>query len=95
MKARLELIGKAVRLEVPEEHGNSVHVILGGADGTLVTIDAQGHIHVRPPEGPGPAEAREAVSKIFEAVGVLGKAAQVELNPQPIPPGRSRNNERN
>jgi len=91
MNATLEVIGQTVRLEVPQEHGNSVHVIIGGADGTLITIDAQGHIHVRPPEGPGPTEAREAVSRIIEAVGVIGKAAQVELNPQPIPPGRERN----
>ena len=87
---KLKFIGQAVRLEIPQEQGISVHVIVGGADGPLITIDASGHIHVLPPEGPGPTEAREAVSAIVRAVGVIAKAAQVELNPQPIPPGRER-----
>jgi hypothetical protein len=89
MDAKIELIGNAVQLRLPADHGNAVYVIFGGADGILVTIDAQGHIHIRPPEGPGPTEKlRAAVAAIRENVEVLSKAAQVELNPQPIPPGR-------
>jgi hypothetical protein len=90
MDAKLELIGNAVQVRLPVEQGNGVHVIVGGADGILITIDSHGRIHVRPPEGPGPTEdVRAAVAAIRENVQVLSKAAQVELNPQPIPPGRS------
>jgi hypothetical protein len=93
-KATLEVYGHAgfksqIEIGDPTIVGDPnimpVHVIVGGADGTLVTIDAQGHIRVRPPEGPGPTEIREAVSAMIEAAGVIAKVA---LNPQPIPPGR-------
>jgi hypothetical protein len=66
----------------------SVRIIVGGADGTLITIDGKGHIRVNHPEGPGPTEIREAFSAIMDAVGVIAKAAEVQLNRQPIPPGR-------
>ena len=49
MRTSLEVINRsAILLHLPEEYGNSVKVILGGADGPLVTIDANGHIHVAP-----------------------------------------------
>src|SRR5579862_9840719 len=44
MQASLEVINRsAILLHIPEEQSNYVRVILGGADGPLVTIDAAGH----------------------------------------------------
>jgi hypothetical protein len=68
----LEVINRAaVLLRVPEEHGNSVKVILGGADGPLVYIDASGHIHVLPPQGPGDPELRKAVTGILQGIQAM------------------------
>jgi hypothetical protein len=62
-------------LHIPQEHGNSVKVLFGGADGVLITIDAAGHIHVLPPEGPGDPEVRQAISAVLNGVRVLGNFA--------------------
>jgi hypothetical protein len=54
MRMSLEVINRsAILLHIPDDHGNAVKVILGGADGPLVTIDPAGHIHVSPSVGPG------------------------------------------
>jgi hypothetical protein len=40
MHTSLEVINRsAILLHIPDDHGNAVKVILGGADGPLVTID--------------------------------------------------------
>jgi len=76
MRISLEVINRsAILLHFPEEHGNSVKVILGGADGTLVTIDANGHIHVAPSVGPGDPEVRKAVSGILQGIQEIGRLA--------------------
>lgn len=71
MRKSVELINNAVLLNV--ERGNEVKVIIGGNDGILITIDANGHIHVTPPEGPGDPEVRQAVASIVQGVSVLGR----------------------
>ncbi|HEV2351319.1 MAG TPA: hypothetical protein VG028_15890 [Terriglobia bacterium] len=67
----VEVLNKAVLLNV--EQGNEQRVIIGGNDGTLITIDANGRIHVTPPEGPGDPEVRQAVASILQGVNVLGR----------------------
>ena len=76
MRTSLEVINRnAILLHIPEERGNSVKVIIGGADGPLVTIDAVGHIHVTPSVGPGDPEIRKAVSGILQGIQELGRLA--------------------
>lgn len=76
MPTTIEVVNKAtVLLRIPEEPGNSVRVILGGADGPLVTIDANGHIKVLPPQGPGDPEIRKAIAGILQGVEVIGRLA--------------------
>ena len=76
MRTSLEVINRsAVLLHIPDEHGNSVRVILGGADGPLVTIDAAGHIHVTPSLGPGDPEVRKAISGILSGIQTIGRLA--------------------
>lgn len=76
MPTSLEVINRAaVLLRVPEEHGNSVMVILGGADGPLVYIDASGHIHVLPSQGPGDPELRKAVTGILQGIQAMNRIA--------------------
>jgi hypothetical protein len=78
MRRFVEVLNKSVFLNV--EQGNEVTVIIGGNDGTLITIDGAGHIHVLPPEGPGDPEVRQAVSSILEGVAVLGELGAIEGN---------------
>jgi len=76
MRTSLEVIHRsAVLLHLSEEHGNSVKVILGGADGPLVTIDANGHIHVTQSAGPGDPEIRKAVTSILQGIQEMGRLA--------------------
>ena len=76
MRTSLEVINRsAVLFHIPDEHGNSVRVILGGADGPLVTIDAAGHIHVTPSIGPGDPEVRNAISGILSGIQTIGRLA--------------------
>jgi hypothetical protein len=75
MRTSLEVINRsAVLLHIPEE-GNVVRVILGGADGPLVTIDGAGHIHVLPSVGPGDPEVRKAISGILSGIQTIGRLA--------------------
>ena len=39
---------------IPLTPGEVVRIVIGGADGTLITIDATGHIHIIPQPGPDP-----------------------------------------
>jgi hypothetical protein len=76
MCTSLEVINRsAVLLHIPEEHGNVVKVILGGADGPLVTIDPNGRIHVTPSVGPGDPELRKAISGILQGIQTIGRLA--------------------
>ena len=75
MRLSMEIVNKAVLLNLVEEHGNEVRVIFGGNDGILVTIDGQGHIVVRGPEGPGDPEVRKAVNAIVQSAEVLSRIA--------------------
>lgn len=76
MSTSLEVINRsAVLFHIPDEHGNSVRVILGGADGPLVTIDAAGHIHVTPSIGPGDPEVRKAIGGILSGIQTIGRLA--------------------
>jgi hypothetical protein len=67
----LEFARGTAFLNLVREPGNEVRVIFGGNDGILITIDANGVIHVIPPEGPGDPEVRQAVSAILQGVQVL------------------------
>jgi hypothetical protein len=76
MQASLEVINRsAILLHIPEEQGRYVKVILGGADGPLVTIDAAGHIHVTPSVGPGDPEVRKAVTGILQGIQDMSRIA--------------------
>jgi hypothetical protein len=76
MRTSLEVINRsAILLHIPDDHGNAVKVILGGADGPLVTIDAAGHIHVSPSVGPGDPEVRKAVSGILQGIQEITRLA--------------------
>ena len=70
MRRFVEVVNKAVFLNL---EAGPVKVIIGGNDGILVTIDANGHIHVTPPEGPGDPEVRQAVASIVQGVGALSR----------------------
>ena len=72
----VEVVNQAVLLNV--EHGNEVRVIVGGNDGVLITIDANGRIHITPPEGPGDPEVRQAVASIVEGVALLSRLGTAE-----------------
>ena len=77
MRTCLEIFNRStVLLHVPEEQGSAVRVIVGGADGALVTIDAQGHIRVVAAEDASDPELRKAVSGILQGVQVLGRLAR-------------------
>jgi hypothetical protein len=77
MRTCLEIFNRStVLLHVPEEQGSAIRVIVGGADGALVTIDAHGHIRVLPPGESGDPELRKAVSGILQGVQVLGRLAR-------------------
>ncbi len=76
MTTSVEVINRStVLLRIPEQDGLQVRVILGGADGPLVTIDASGHIHVLPPMGPGDPELRKAITQVLQGVQTLGRLA--------------------
>jgi hypothetical protein len=65
----VELVNGSVFLNL--EQGNVVRLIIGGNDGILVTIDAAGHVHVTPPDGPGDPEVRQAVASIVQGVATI------------------------
>jgi len=76
MRTSLEVINRsAILVYLPEEHGDSVKVIFGGADGPLVTSDANGHIRLAPSVGPGDPEVRKAVSDILQGIQEIGRLA--------------------
>jgi hypothetical protein len=74
MSPSIQLLNKAVLLHIPEERGIYQKVIIGGADGILVTVDANGHIHILGPEGPG----EKAVNAIQQSIQVLTRTASQE-----------------
>lgn len=75
MQTSLEVINRScILLHLPEQ-ANSVRVILGGADGPLVTIDAAGHIYVTPSIGPGDPEVRKAITGILQGIQEVARIA--------------------
>jgi hypothetical protein len=76
MRTSLEVINRsAILLHIPDDHGNAVKVILGGAAGQLVTIDPAGHIQVSASAGPGDPEVRKAVSGILQGIQEIARLA--------------------
>jgi len=76
VRTSLEVINRSAILpHIPDDHGNAVKVILGGADGPLVTIDPAGHIHVSPLIGPGDPEVRKAVNGILQGIQEIARLA--------------------
>jgi len=76
MRTSLEVINRsAILLHISDDHGSAVKVILGGADGPLVTIDPAGHIHVLPSVGPGDPDVRKAVSGILQGIQEIARLA--------------------
>jgi len=76
MRTFVEVINDhSLLLHVPQEHGNYARVILGGADGVLITISPSGQIIVHPPEGPGDPELRQAITNVLNGVRTLSNLA--------------------
>jgi hypothetical protein len=69
--ASVELIGGTLLLNLIHTQGNEVQVIIGGADGPLVTINGKGVISVLPSQGPGDPEIRKAVASIAAGLQTL------------------------
>jgi hypothetical protein len=44
--------------------GEVVRILIGGADGTLITIDANGHIKIIPAPGPGPDDTLHGAEEL-------------------------------
>jgi hypothetical protein len=61
---------------MPKVPTKQVTVILGGADGTLITIDANGHIKIVPSHGPGDPELRRAIELIYERLEGVGQLTE-------------------
>lgn len=78
MPTHIQLLNKAVLLQNSEEHGNFQKVIIGGADGILITIDGQGRIRILHPEGPGDPEIKKAVMAIQQSIQTLTRTASQE-----------------
>lgn len=77
MRTCLEIFNRStVLVHVPEEQGAANRVVLGGADGPLVTIDSRGHVRVVPAGDPSDPEVRKAVSGILQGVQVLVRLAR-------------------
>jgi hypothetical protein len=72
MRATIEALDESVRVSLIDATGSPTHVILGGADGVLITIDSAGRIHVLPPEGPGPTELQTAFASLRASVAAVG-----------------------
>ena len=74
MPTAVEVLGKSgLLLHIPEEHGQSVRVLVGAGDGPLVYIDASGHIHVDPHAGD--PVLRTAVSNVLEGIQTISRFA--------------------
>jgi hypothetical protein len=73
---QLEVIDTGVILRIAREAANGVKVIFGGADGVLIYIDGQGHIHKLPSQGPGDPEIRRAVEAIVQSVQRLEQVSE-------------------
>jgi hypothetical protein len=77
MNVSLKISGAAAILAYEKEHERHQHVIAGGANGVLVSIDQEGHIHVQPPGDPSSTErVREAVRQITDGAQMLGELAR-------------------
>jgi hypothetical protein len=61
--------------KTPGSGDEESRIIIGGNDGILITIDANGQIHVLHSEGPGDPEVRKAVASIVESILVLTRLA--------------------
>jgi hypothetical protein len=72
MNAKIDRINGAIVMQLLGNNGNPVNVLLGGSDGTLVTIDLKGKIKVIPPEGPGDPELRKEFKHAVEHLMRLG-----------------------
>jgi hypothetical protein len=80
MRALGEVWDSSVLVNLLGNHGNSIKVILGGNDGVLVTVDANGKIKVTPPEGPGDPETFGSDQiDISECADTWGKASSSDL----------------
>lgn len=80
MHATIELEGEAVNIKLLEkslkdERLFHSRIIAGQADGTLIFIDSNGHIHIVHGTGPGPGEnvaaVKRAVSQILQGASEL------------------------
>ena len=82
MHAKIELEGEMLNIKLLEkalkdERMSHSRIIAGQADGTLIYIDASGHIHIVHGTGPGPgpgettAAVKRAMSQIVQGVGEL------------------------
>lgn len=58
---------------IPLEHGRHVSVILGKADGPLVTIDENGHIKVSPQPGPYPEQFKTIATQLVTIAKALSR----------------------
>jgi hypothetical protein len=71
MRATAEFFNQSLILNVSGNQGNPTRVIIGGADGTLITIGPDGQIIVTPPEGPGDPELKTAFRAIYHSLSTV------------------------
>jgi hypothetical protein len=71
MRATVDFFDQSLVLTVFEDQGNTVRVLVGGADGVLVTVSGDGAIGIIPPEGPGDPELLEAFRKFYAGLGTI------------------------
>lgn len=74
----MDVVNGALVLRVAEVEvqGPRVTVIVGGNDGILITIDANGNIVRLPSQGPGgDPEVRKAVTSIVQGIQMLTRIA--------------------
>jgi hypothetical protein len=74
MPINVEVLGKTgLLLQIPEEHGPNVRILVGAGDGPLIYIDNSGHIHVDPHVGD--PILRTAVSNVLEGIQTISRFA--------------------
>jgi hypothetical protein len=71
MRATADFFNQSLILTISGNQGNPLKVLIGGADGTLITLGSGGEIVVVPPEGPGDPELINACRAIYDGLATV------------------------